>query len=86
MKFQGKAFKNDKFWLADIPLLELMTQGRTKKELLLMVEDLFLTLADKEGFEVNVKCSKDGILEIASNDNKVMADLLLERQGPIGGA
>ena len=47
MKFQGKAFKSGKFWLAEIPFLELMTQGRTKKELLLMVEDLFITLADK---------------------------------------
>ncbi len=84
MKFQGKvqgrAFKNGKFWLADIPILELMTQGRTKKELLLMVEDLFVTLAETEGFEVNVKCSKDGILEIGSNNNKVMAGLLLKRQ------
>ncbi len=80
MKFQGKAFKNGKFWLADIPFLKLMTQGRTKKELLLMVEDLLVTLADKEGFEVNVKCSKDGILEIGSNDNKVMAGLLLKRE------
>ena len=80
MKFQGKAFKNGKFWLADIPFLELMTQGRTKKELLLMVEDLFVTLADKKGFEVNVKCTKDGILEIGSNDNKVMVGLLLKRK------
>ena len=45
MKFQGKALKDGKFWLADIPFLELMTQGRTKKELLLMVEDLIITLA-----------------------------------------
>ena len=80
MKFQGKAFKNGKFWLADIPFLELMTQGRTKKELLLMVEDLFVTLAGKKGFEVNVKCTKDGILEIGSNDNKVMVGLLLKRK------
>ena len=80
MKFQGKAFKNGKFWLADIPFPELMTQGRTKKELLLMVEDLFVTLADKKGFEVNVKCTKDGILEIGSNNNKVMIGLLLKRK------
>ncbi|MDE0512013.1 MAG: helix-turn-helix transcriptional regulator [Gammaproteobacteria bacterium] len=80
MKFQGKAFKSGKFWLAEIPFLELMTQGRTKKELLLMVEDLFITLADKKGFEVYVKCFRDGVLEIGSNDNKVMIGLLLKRQ------
>ncbi len=80
MKFQGKAFKSGKFWLAEIPFLELMTQGRTKKELLLMVEDLFIALADKKGFEVHVKCSTDGTLEVGSNDNKVMVGLLLKRQ------
>jgi len=81
MKFQGKAFKSGKFWLAEIPFLELMTQGRTKKELLLMVEDLFITLADKKGFEVHVKCFGDGTLEVGSNDNKVMVvGLLLKRQ------
>lgn len=80
MKFQGRVFKDGNYWLADIPFLELMTQGRTKKELLLMVEDLFVTLADRKGFEVNVKCGKDGILEIGSNDNKVMISVLLKRK------
>ena len=80
MKFQGKALKDGKFWLADIPFLELMTQGRTKKELLLMVEDLIITLADKKGFEVYVNCSRDGTLEIGSNNNRVMVGLLLKRQ------
>ncbi len=80
MKFQGNIFNDGAFWLADIPFLELMTQGRTKKELLLMVEDLFITLADKKGFEVCVECSKDGILEVGSNDNKVMIGLLLKRK------
>ena len=80
MKFQGKAFKDGNYWLADIPFFELMTQGRTKKELLLMVEYLFVTLADKKGFEVSVKCTRDGILEIGSNDNKVMVGLLLKRK------
>ena len=45
-----------------------------------MVEDLFVTFADKEGFAVNVKCTRDGILEIGSNDNKVMVGLLLKRK------
>ncbi len=45
-----------------------------------MVEDLFVTLADKKGFEVTVKCTKDGVLEIGSNDNRVMVGLLLKRK------
>ena len=39
-----------------------------------------LRLADKKGFEVSVKCTRDGILEIGSNDNKVMVGLLLRRK------
>ena len=80
MKFQGNILKDGKFWLANIPFLELMTQGSSKKELLLMVEDLFITLANSKGFEVNVKCTKEGILEVGSNDNKIMVGLLLKRK------
>ena len=80
MKFQGKAYKDGAFWLADIPLFELMTQGRTRKELLLMVEDLFITLVNKKNFEVNVKCTQDGVLEIEANDNKALVGLLLRRR------
>jgi DNA-binding XRE family transcriptional regulator len=80
MKFQGKTFKDGKFWLAEIPILEIMTQGRSKKELMLMVEDLFVSLANHKGFEVNVKSSKSGVIEVGSNDNKVMVGLLLRRK------
>jgi len=30
MRFSGKIYKDGKFWLAEIPILDLMTQGRTK--------------------------------------------------------
>ena len=34
MRFSGKIFKDGKFWLVEIPILDLMTQGKTKKEAL----------------------------------------------------
>ena len=72
--------KSGKSWLADTPFLELMTRGRTKKEFLLMVEDRFITLADKNGFEVNVRCPGAGMPETGSNDNKVVVGLLRKRE------
>jgi hypothetical protein len=33
MRFSGKIYKDEKFWLAEIPILDLMTQGRTKKSI-----------------------------------------------------
>ena len=85
MKFQGKIYKEGRFWLAEIPFLALMTQGYTKKETLLMVEDLFKTLANKENFEVNVRSDKIGNIEIGSNDTKTMICILLQRRRRISG-
>ena len=41
MKIVGKIWKSkeDKFWLAEIPSLDLMTQATTKKEIPAMVKD-----------------------------------------------
>lgn len=40
MRFHGSVYKDGKFWLAEIPILDTMTQGYTRKEALVMVEDL----------------------------------------------
>ena len=37
MRFEGKVFRDGRFWLAEIPLLEAMTQGRTRAEALAMI-------------------------------------------------
>ncbi|MFA5904397.1 MAG: helix-turn-helix transcriptional regulator [Desulfobacula sp.] len=39
MRFSGTIYKDGKFWLAEIPILDLMTQGRTKKEAYEMIAD-----------------------------------------------
>ena len=31
MRFSGKIYKDGKFWLAEIPILDAMTQGYTRK-------------------------------------------------------
>ena len=85
MKFQGKIYKDGKFWLAEIPFLQLMTQGYTKKEVTEMVEDLFRTLANKNDFEVNVTLYKNGYIEIGSNDTNAMIRILLQRKRQISG-
>ncbi len=55
MKFSGKIYKDGRFWLAEIPILDAMTQGHTRKEALEMAADMVETMANKEGFRV--KCS-----------------------------
>jgi hypothetical protein len=36
----GKVWKDKKFWLIEIPLLNGMTQGKSQNDALMMVEDL----------------------------------------------
>ena len=80
MRFYGKVYKDGKFWLAEIPILEAMTQGRTRKEVFVMVEDLLETLVNRPGFAVKVHPGKHGDFEVSSTDTRGMISLLLRRQ------
>lgn len=54
MRLYGKVYKDGRHWLVEVPILDAMTQGRTRREALVMVKDLVETLADRPGFSVTV--------------------------------
>lgn len=85
MRFAGKIYKDGKFWLAEIPILDLMTQGRTKKEAYLMVADMIESIIDKESFKVKVYKRQKDTFEIGSEESKHMIGLLLKRKREISG-
>ena len=89
MRFQGKVYKDGKFWLAEIPMLDAMTQGYTKKEACVMVKDLIETLVNHPEFSVEVHSVKRGdptlnhggtCFEVSSSDTRAMISLMLRRQ------
>jgi hypothetical protein len=80
MRFQGKIYKDGKFWLAEIPILEAMTQGHTRKEALEMVADMVETMANKKGFKAEVVLCSGGNFEVGSKDLKPLISLLLQRK------
>ena len=80
MRFYGRVYKDGEFWLAEVPILDAMTQGRTHKEAFTMVEDLLETLANRPGFSVEVHPGKEGEFEVSSSDTRGMVSLLLRRQ------
>ena len=80
MRFAGRMYRDGKFWLAEIPILTVMTQGYTCKETFEMVTDLVETLADQDGFSVTVHAGKNGTFEVSSSDTRTMVSLLLQRQ------
>ena len=85
MRFTGKIFKDGKFWLAEIPILDLMTQGRTKKETYEMVADMLESMVNKDGFKIEVFKGKREIFEVGASDPKPMVSLLLQRKRELSG-
>ena len=67
MRFSGSIYKDGKFWLAEIPILDLMTQGKTKKEAYEMVADMLESLVNKEDFKVKVYKGKKDSFEVFSD-------------------
>ena len=80
MRFQGKIYRNGKFWLAEIPILDAMTQGYTREEAYRMVKDLLETLADRPEFSVEVHRAERGNFEVSASDMPALIGLMLRRQ------
>ncbi len=85
MRFSGRIYKDGKFWLAEIPILDAMTQGHTRKEALEMAADMVETMANKEGFRVEVFLGSGGEFEVGSTNTKPLISLLLQRKRELSG-
>ena len=85
MRFQGEVYRNGRFWLAEVPLFEAMTQGRTRKEALAMIGDWFETMVNHAGFSVTIYPGKKNAFEVASSDIRAMVSLLLRRRREASG-
>jgi len=80
MRFEGRIKKDGRFWLAEIPAFDALTQGRTKKDALAMAKDLVETMADTAGLEISVYPTGRETFEIGANRVGVLLALLLRRQ------
>lgn len=85
MRFSGKVFKDGDYWLAEIPILDIMTQGHSEKESYNMAIDAIESLINKKDFEVEIYKGKKGAFEISSSDSKSLISLLLQRKRESSG-
>ena len=85
MRFSGKIYKDGRFWLAEIPILDVMTQGHTRKGALEMAADMVETMANKEGFRVEVALVSGNEFEVGSTDHNSLISLLLRRKRELSG-
>lgn len=86
MRFEGKVTRDGRFWLAEIPLLDAMTQGRTRKEALEMIGDWLETMVDRDGFKADVHPRSSTEFEVSGTDAAAMTALLLRRRREASGA
>lgn len=80
MRLHGRIFEDDGFWLAEVPILDAMTQGTSKEDALYMVKDMVETLANRLGFSVTVHSCTDGNIELDSEDVSGWVALIRKRR------
>jgi hypothetical protein len=80
MRFHGNIWRDGRHWLAEIPLLDAMTQGTSKKGALAMVEDLLESLINHAGFCATTHPGADGEFTVSTSDTRAAIVLMLRRQ------
>lgn len=78
MEISGTIFKDGKFWLVDIPLLDFMTQAKTKKTIPIMIKDAIELLVGDVSFSIDVDI-EDNLCFIRANDTKKLIAFMLKR-------
>ena len=67
-RLAGRVFQDGRFWLAELPALDLMTQGTSRDDAYAMVKDLLETLVDVPEFSVRVEPDEDGGFAVTSHE------------------
>jgi DNA-binding XRE family transcriptional regulator len=77
MKFQANLIKSGAWWAVDFPVLDLQTQGKTKKEAMVMAGDVIKCMSPTDSIEVSVSPKGKTTIEVGSNNTKAMVSILL---------
>jgi predicted RNase H-like HicB family nuclease len=80
MRFAGRVFRVDKYWAVEVPILGVVTQGRSKKDALEMIADAIESLVDKQGFKVDVFAGRGEHFEVGASDQAALTAFLLRRE------
>ena len=87
MELVGKIWKDGKFWLVEVPVIDVCTQGHTRKEALMMIEDAviellksYFRLDEIKGFKLEIVDHKKNDIGIKASNNNIMLSFSLIRQ------
>jgi predicted RNase H-like HicB family nuclease len=86
MKLEGRIWKDGNHWVVSVPILDISTQGRSKKDALAMIADAIQIETDREGLEIQTELSdKPGAFTVSANDPDLLIAFLLRRHRPRTG-
>lgn len=89
MELEGKVWRdpNSSWWLIEVSFLDVMTQGKTRKEALEMIKDAVMELLKdsyedclSRQFQLTVTLYENGVIGMGASDDKLLFALGLKRQ------
>lgn len=86
MELEGKIWKSGRFWLIEVPAIDVMTQGHSRKEALEMIKDAIMGLIscyfpeEANNFQVTVHDYKNNLIGVFSSNDSLMLAFSLRRQ------
>jgi len=89
LELEGKVWKDtdSSWWLIEVSFLDVMTQGKTRKDALEMIKDAIMELLKDSYkellpryFKLTVNLYKDGVIGIGVTEEKLLFALGLKRQ------
>jgi len=81
--FRGRVYKEGRFWMIEVPDLDLMTQGDTKEDAYEMLADLLATATGHDAFKADIARFRNNTFLLRGRDEQSEKDLialLLKRQ------
>jgi hypothetical protein len=80
MKIEGNIFKDGKFWITEIPLLDLATQGISKKNSVEMMTSAIKDLIDGKSFKLLIEDVGASTFILGTDTPEELYSLILIRQ------
>ena len=80
MRLAGRVFKEERYWPTEVPMLGVVTQGRSRKDAFLMIADAVELLVDRADFRLEVFAGEGEYFEVGANDEAALTAFLLRRE------
>ena len=80
MRMTGRVFKVAKWWAIEVPLLDVVTQGRTKSEAYLMIADAIESLVNRKDFRISIHKGRGDYFEVDAIDQATLFAFMLRQR------